>query len=129
MLRALLHPDTAIIDDWIAKDPDHSAKGMTHRFFLFGLSFAIEDERGPTMYVRLNPEHDAARIHIQFDNDEKRRTALALVREFQLVSDLIKKAGYKRLIFDSVSEPLVRFCQKRFGFVRLADSNDYIKEL
>jgi hypothetical protein len=130
MLRRILPADIPIISEWISKDEDRARRSMTAEFFTCNLCFAIADIHGPIMYVRIDPEPDAtARIHIQFDSQQKLRTARALAHEFPLVQDRIKSAGVKHIIFDSVSESLIRFCQKRFGFVRVADSNDYIKEL
>lgn len=132
MLRPLLKSDKAIIDEWIARDADHSAKHMTEEFFREqnSLAFAIDDNRGPVMYVRINPmPGEVARLHIQFDEGQHRRTAVALAREFPAVRARIEKANLRYILFDSASEPLVRFCQKHFHFIRIADSNFYILDL
>lgn len=128
MLRNILASDTPIIDEWITLDPAHSARGMTAKFFHQpdSLSFAIEDARGPVMFVRIDPlDACSVRMHIQFDERERRRTVLALARAFPDVRERLHDSGTRYVFFDSVSEPLIRFCEKRFGFVRLADSDTY----
>lgn len=134
MLRPIFDSDKLVIADWISRDPDHAAQGSTEAFFYQpdGLSLAIQDNRGPIMYIKIEPTSpEVARFHIQFDERERarRRTVIALMRDIPTVLDLIKKSNIKYIIFDSVSEPLIRFCQKRFGFVRVADSNNYSLDL
>jgi hypothetical protein len=130
MLRPLLDSDKPIIKEWIARDPQHA--GMVEEFFYRpdGFSFAIDDARGPVMYVKIEPlDAELARLHIQFDELEHRRNAVALVREWPAVRAAITVAKLRYLVFDSVSGPLIRFCQKRFGFTHVADTNDYFIDL
>jgi hypothetical protein len=105
---------------------------MTEAFFRQpdSLNLAVEDKVGPVMYLRIEPlDAEIVRLHIQFAPQEPRRTAMALAREFPAVRERIRGTGMKYLVFDSVSEPLIRFCQKHFGFVRIADTNDYLLDL
>lgn len=132
MLRAINDLDIPIITEWIAKDPDHSAKGMTADFFRQPdtISFAIDDDQGPIMYVRLDPlDADIVRLHIQFNETERRRTALALMRYFPEVRSRIADAKAKYIVFDSESARLVSFCMERFGFVHSPDSNLYFLDI
>ncbi len=108
------------------------AQGMNEEFFFRpdGFSFAGDDVKGPIMYFKLEPiDADTVRMHIQFDNREHRRNAVGLIKGFPAVAAAIRGANLRYLIFDSVSEPLIRFCQKRFGFVRIADTDDYLLDL
>ncbi|MGA7766029.1 MAG: hypothetical protein WCA27_07355 [Candidatus Sulfotelmatobacter sp.] len=134
MLRPISDSDKPIIAEWISKDADHLAKELNEEFFYRpdGFSFAIADERGPVMYIKIEPcDAEIVRFHIQFDERERgrRRTVLALMRDIPTVLDLVKKSNIRYIVFDSVSETLIRFCQKHFGFVHIADSNDYQLDL
>jgi hypothetical protein len=132
MLRAITEVDRPIISEWISRDPEHSAKGMTEEFFRQpdSINFAADDKRGPVMYIRVEPlDAEIVRLHIQFNDGEHRRTALTLARGFPIVRDLVRKSGIRYIVFDSVSEPLIQFCQKHFGFVHIPDSNDYFIDL
>jgi hypothetical protein len=82
------------------------------------------------MYLKIEPlDASVARIHIQFDNAQRRRNAVMLARDWPLVKLAALGADLRYLLFDSVSDSLVRFCQKRFGFVHIADTNDYFIDL
>lgn len=132
MLRPLLDSDKPIIKEWISRDPHHSREGMAEEFFYRpdGFAFASDDARGPVMYFKLDPlDAETVRMHIQFDELERRRNAVSLVHEFPAVRAAIMAANLRYLVFDSVSESLIRFCQKRFGFVHIADTNDYFIDL
>jgi hypothetical protein len=90
----------------------------------------VEDGKGPIMCFRFDPvDADIVRVYIQFDTRERRRTAVALAASFLEITERVRKANLRYIIFDSVSESLIRFCQKRFGFVRVADTNDYFIDL
>jgi hypothetical protein len=129
VLRPIQDSDTTVIDEWIARDAEHSAKDMTAAFFRQAdtISLAIDDDKGPIMYVRIDPlDAETVRLHIQFDSTQQRRTAVALAHEFPTVRALLFMGKVKRIIFESVSERLIQFCEKRFGFTRVVDSNDYV---
>jgi hypothetical protein len=130
LLRTVNNLDLPTLTNWIARDADHSARGVTADFFQQPISFAIDDDKGPIMYVRLEPmDSEIIRLHIQFDEGERRRTAVALARHFPQVRDLIAQSGCRYIVFDSVSETLVRFCQKHFGFINLPDTSDYFLDI
>jgi|HubBroStandDraft_1064217.scaffolds.fasta_scaffold130880_1 hypothetical protein len=94
------------------------------------MNFAVEDKTGPIMFVRVEPlDAEIVRLYTQFAEDEPRRTAVALARDFPTVRDLIRKSGVRYLVFNSVSPTLIAFFTKRFGFVHLPDSNDYFLDL
>jgi len=128
VFRPLHDSDHSILNQWIALDPDHSAKGMTSEFFFRpgGLSFAIEDSKGPTMFLRLEPELPiSARIHIQFLADNESRTARSLHKAFPTVRGQIEKAGLKRMVFESISPKLSEFCKRCFGFTEVPGTTDF----
>jgi hypothetical protein len=136
MLRPITDLDRAIIDEWIARDPEHSARMMTEAFFRQpdSVNFACDDKFGPVMYFRLEPvDAEITRVHTQFSSSSKpgnqRRTAVTLARAFVVITDLARKAGVHYLVFESTAPRLIAFCTKRFGFVHIADSNDYLLDL
>lgn len=105
---------------------------MTAEFFRQPdtIALAIEDDAGPIMFIRIDPvDANIVRLHIQFDETARRRTALALMREFPQMRYLISQSNAKYIIFDSVSQSLIKFCERRFGFVHLPDSNDYFLDI
>lgn len=125
--RKITESDKPTISKWISRDPDHSKKKMTAEFFFVPetLPFAIEDETGVVMFVRIDLHGAAAVMHIQFDEGERRRTAIALIKSFPIVRDSAKSVGARAIIFDSVSPSLIAFCKKRLGFQALPNVPDH----
>lgn len=116
--------DKTEIKDWIAADPDHSGKGMTSDFFFRAgsLSMAIGEPVG--LYVRLDPEPpESVRLHIQFGPNQK-KSGMTLVKAWPEFLEHVRKAGMKRMIFESVSPQLIGFCKRCFGFQH-REGNDY----
>ncbi|MCU1305177.1 MAG: hypothetical protein JWQ87_5461 [Candidatus Sulfotelmatobacter sp.] len=120
--------DRDILYDWIAADPEHSAKGMTPDFFYAPDIFAVALDNGttPGLYVRLDPETaGTVRLHIQFGTN-RRVSAITMVKAWPTFLQTVKAAGkVSRLIFESVSPPLIAFCKRRFGFTQVGTTNDY----
>lgn len=91
-------------------------------FFEGGLLFAIEDKHGVIMFVRVDVAGADAIMHIQFDEGQRRRTALALANVYPGVRSLLIKAGVKAVSFESQSPSLIKFCCTRLGFHPVQDS-------
>lgn len=132
IIRKIVESDKALIADWIAFDGDHGPKGMSPEFFFepatLGLLFS--DEIGPVFFVRLDPEPDhVIRVHIQFQLAHALRTVRMLKSGFAVVEERVRLAGGEKMIFDSISEPLIEFCVNRFGFQRIAGTNNLELEL
>lgn len=127
MVRQIRAGELLLIQKWIDLDEDHSAKGMKANFFAQPdkVSFCISDSSGPVMFVRLDTEYPAIRVHIQFGPVGTSRISKALVREFGAVRDQLIRLGAKKLIFDSVSPRLIRFCERLWGFKRIGETNDW----
>jgi hypothetical protein len=82
---------------------------------------AIEDEGGKIFHLRIE---NVMRVYIQFPpegtvNPERMRAALT--GSFKTIAGNGIRLGYKEMIFDSVSKPLIRFF-RRFGFKKLDDT-------
>lgn len=135
VIRQVLGSDLELIDQMIAIDEDHRAKGMTGDFFLVpgALSLCFEDSAGPVFFVRLDPEmggsFSTVRIHIQFDLRFGMRTARLLTQGFAVVKDRCESAGARRMVFDSIDGKLRDFCCNRFGFKPISGTADLELEL
>ena len=131
-IRPLTEADKLTIAAMIARDPEHSAKGMRPEFFFADngtLSICCEDDHGPVFFMRLDPSPpESIRIHIQFDEDLGMaiRTAKTLIDSFdQVTAKCRRMPSCKRIVFESMSESLRRFfCRDRFGFRPVAGTAD-----
>lgn len=131
MIRGIRAGELLLIQEWIDKDEDHSAKGMKSSFFAEPdkVSFCITDSLGPVMFVKLDPEPPAVRVHIQFPPTGSGRIAKALALNFGDVRRELARLGATKLIFDSVSPRLTRFCERLWGFKRVGTTNDWELDL
>jgi hypothetical protein len=126
MFRAISVIDRPLIDEWIEVDEDHKSKGMTSDFFYEKgrISVVVEDEQGPTMYIRLDAEPPTMRLHIEFC-PSKRRVARSLLKSYPKFAEQVKKTGATRMVFDTVNPDLARFCERALGFVHVEGTNDW----
>ena len=90
-------PNEEFFNQCLAKDELHQQLGITYKDVTEDgtESFLISDESGPLMTVRL---HNALRVAIQFDPDEKYRSAKAAKEVIAWFSDIAKKRGAKEVI-------------------------------
>jgi hypothetical protein len=120
--------DRPIIEQWIALDPEHSANKMTSDFFFVDttMSLVIGDDRGPGIFVRVDPEApDSVRLHIQFGNNEVRSMKM-LLRAWVPFKQGVWNSGVRRMVFESHSKLLIGFCKRVFGFERVpGKDHDY----
>jgi len=123
--RRLTESDKPILAEWIASDPEHA--GLTPEFFYANdrLAMVLEAERGPGLYLRLDPEScGTVRLHIQFGPD-RRYSAITLRDGWPIFKErVLLSKKVVRLVFESTSNALIRFCQ-RFGFQKIEGSNDF----
>jgi hypothetical protein len=120
--------DQAVLANWIARDPAHSGV-MTPEFYMSEDAQCLVYEAFdglkylPALYIRLEPvSAERVRAYVQFPPWKNPRD---LVRAFRIVKETLAKAGFHELVFDSVSPTLVRFCQRRMGFVA-EGGNEYV---
>lgn len=105
--------DRELIEGWMKADhPEMSAD-----FFLEPKteSMMFGDEEGDLLAVRMSR---VMRLDIQFNTDPAARDRLkaCLLKEFPWMTEQARKAGFRQLIFDSISKPLIAFCMRRFRF-------------
>ncbi|SRR5260370_28643810 len=126
--REATEQDRETIKKWLDADPVHRDL-VTADFWLPSLNederkgtkcITVEDENGVAFFLRCE---NIMRVYVQFPPEEERdseRIKSALQRSFMFVAAGAKKLGYKSMIFDSVSKPLIRFFNK-FGFKQFTD--------
>lgn len=125
--RTPTEQDKPLLQEWIAADPDHSGKNMTPEFFFSeeAMSLVLTDDRGPGLFVRVDPEAPGSvRLHIQFSPNEV-KSAKMLLRGWPGFAQGVWNSGVTRMVFASTSPVLIGFCKRVFGFVRVPESDDY----
>jgi hypothetical protein len=112
-LRPTVSSDLPTIAEWIEADNDH--RGMDPNFWIIpGVenfeSFVVENPK-PVFAVRVEK---VMRIHIQFG--PRSRNMIVAIDEFTAqIKSAARRQGFSQIIFESTSEPLIRFLEKR-GF-------------
>ena len=124
MMRRMKTEDRPLLEQWIEADPFHRGRCKAD-FWYESLSIAVEDSRGPVMFLKLEPNCPIMRLHIQFCGDEK-RVARALLRDFPSFQKQMSDLGAEGIIFESVSLKLITFCRRCFDFHRVPGTDDYI---
>jgi hypothetical protein len=122
IIRPVTDNDREMIAGWIAKEPSHSESSPDFYFEPGTKSVVYEDTEGPVFIVRYS---SALVVDMDFADVEKERIRQALTNEFPPVAAQAKEQGFKHVFFDSVSTPLIRFCE-RMGF---CSSPTYRKDL
>lgn len=101
-------------DFWINKEVDPTKKSNVK-------TLAIEDENGKVFHLRIE---NVMRVYVQFPPEgsiDPERMKAALTGSFKTIAGNGIRLGYKEMVFDSVSKPLIRFFRK-FGFKKLDDT-------
>lgn len=125
MIRKLQFNDRSLLQGWIAEDPWHKDTFLPEFWYEKDrISFIVEDDLGPALIVKLVPEPPAMRLFIQFGSDQK-RSAKAMLSNFDQVKSWVQKTGASSIIFESTSSTLIAFCKKAFKFNQIEDKDDY----
>ncbi len=131
-MRPTTKQDVPKIEEWIAVDPFHKDE-IKHsaEWLLTGngaLAFCVTDAQGPLCYVRLDAEDNMLRLATQFAPENqvsKKRLVTGLLSVgIPAIIEFGKNKGYKGIVFESTSEPLIAFMQQQ-GFFKAAGENDY----
>ena len=123
--------DIEQLTEWILADCYHK-DCLDPKWWLTGhegalTCFCLQDDKGPTMYVRLDKEEDLIRIHIQFGPEgevSKSRVVKSIIKALPAVKEYAKGQGFKGFIYRSTSESLISFLQMKFAFVPVG-GDDY----
>jgi len=116
--RTLTEDDKKLLAEWIAAEPAH-VNSMPEFYYEAGSkSVMYEDSEGPVCVVRYTP---ILRLDMDFaPGIDKTRIKEAMKTELPEIAEQAKMQNFKELVFDSIAEPLIRFCQ-RLGFVTCPD--------
>jgi hypothetical protein len=121
--------DIEQLTEWIKNDPYHK-DCLDPLWWLTGqgvLSYCIQDNRGPTMYVRIDLDMLALRIHTQFAplaEVSKVRVVRSLLWALPRMKPVAVQNGCNSYVFNSTSPDLIEFMKKKFGFVSVG-GGDY----
>jgi hypothetical protein len=121
--------DISNIQRWTDADPFHRGQDSPE-WWLTGtgfLSFRLDDEQGPLVYVKIMEEGSSYRIHCQFapvEEVSKRRLAVGMLKAFPVVMDYLSKQGAEAAVFNTISDSL-RLSFMSQGFVP-EDNCDYV---
>lgn len=113
--RAITNSDRDQIAAWIAADSDHAHRTdvnfwMPEETSAKTLHFAVEDDKGTVMYVRMER---LVRVHIQFAPPSERDRLRVAIAEFaEWLRQDSKRHHYSQIIFESVSKHLCNFLYK-----------------
>lgn len=128
-LKASVLTDVDQIRDWIQADPWH--KGLYEpEYWLTGndcyVAFCLDDEIGPTMYVRFDREGQMLRLRTQFgppDEVSKERISNAILEAIPaFIRNLDKEI--KGIVFETENRSLASFMKYKLNFEPIGN-NDY----
>lgn len=123
-LRALTEDDKPILASWTASDSDHRYLAPDWIYRVEKAERWMIEDKEPRLAFRVQR---ALRVDIQFNEDDTVKTAKALISGFDWLLERAQKAGFTEVIFESKSQPLIRFCEKRFGFRK--SGNELVRAL
>jgi hypothetical protein len=122
--------DMPQIAEWIAADPHH-ANIYEPVDWLTGqgeITFCVEDESGPAMYVRFDREDRLLRLRTQFmpeSENSKERTGKAILGAMRLfLPTAAERYDVDGVVFETKNPELAIFMKKAFKF-EPADGDDY----
>jgi hypothetical protein len=121
--------DIERIQKWTDADPYHQGQ-RNPEWWLTGtgfLSFRLDDDSGPLVYVKVVKEDSRYRIHCQFAPQEevsKSRLARGLVQSVPVVMKYLSEQGGSAAVFNTISDSLGVFLMSQ-GFVP-EDNCEYV---
>lgn len=121
--------DLERIQSWADKDSYHHGQNEPS-WWLTGtgfLSFRLDDDSGPLVYVKVVKEDSRYRIHCQFAPQEevsKSRLARGLVQSVPVVMKYLSEQGGSAAVFNTISDSLGIFLMSQ-GFVP-EDNCEYV---
>jgi hypothetical protein len=121
--------DIKQLSEWIQTDPYHK-DCLDPFWWLTGngfLSFCAQDDKGPTMYVRIDKENGLMRLHCQFGPEtevSKKRVIKTFTWGLPQMQPLGIVNGMIGFIFKSKSLLLIQYMERQFGF-QAVGNDDY----
>lgn len=137
-VRSSRREDLGLAERWIKADPEHRDTGLRGEFWLLqeaqaGIeSFLVEDRFGPVLFFKtVMKSEEEAEIHLLFPPvpipagelaDRNCRIMNAMLEIFPWVEKALALRKTKAVLFMSKSKSLIRFVEKRLGFVKGAEN-------
>lgn len=116
-VRSIQPEDRELIIAAAKADPYHAAAGLTGDHWMKGVGngtgLFYEDEHGPVVALKTT---FTARSDIQFLTQDTERNGRALLAGFWRYCDILAKRGVKEIVFNTESDKVAEFFQKRFHF-------------
>jgi hypothetical protein len=127
--------DLPLIDQW-CQEPPYRERCIYDIAFLTAslgslLAFKLCDQDGIVLFCRIEEDatnEELCRFHILFaplNIVSKIRVAKVLLKATKVVFEHFRAEGYSGIIFDSVSNDLIKFLS-RSGFKSVEGTNDYL---
>ena len=133
-VRSSRRDELELAERWTKADPEHRDTGLRGEFWLLqeaqaGIeSFLVEDRFGPVLFFKLvMKSEDEAELHLLFPPfpipagelaERNCRTMNAMLEIFPWVEKALAQRKTKAVFFISKSKSLIRFAEKRLGFVK-----------
>lgn len=116
-IRKLTPEDRPQIDAWIDADKFHAGKGDSSFFFEpFSEAFAVEDDAGDVMYVRIAR---ALRVNAVFSGDPERNKE-AMTNLAVWLAKMAADSGFREVTWTS-ENPALRAFGKTLGYTPTPD--------
>jgi hypothetical protein len=126
--------DIKRISSWIENDPYHH-ECLNPFWWITGvegslLCFCLQDSEGPVCYVRLDEKNldNLIRLHTQFASREevsRSRLVDGMLKYIPVIISFARDRGALGIVFMSLSETLIAFMEKNYGF-KEAEDDDYV---
>jgi hypothetical protein len=120
--------DIEQLSEWIQNDPYHK-DSLDPLWWLTGqgfLSFCIQDDKGPTMYARLDEEDGLMRLHCQFGPESevsKKRVIQTFLWALPKLQIKAQENGMIGFIYKSTSPLLIQYMERQFGFQAIGNDD------
>ena len=119
--------DIPQLEDW-GVPSDRTADWLSGNSKL--LTFCLQDDAGPLLFCRYEPEGDLARMYTIFGPEaevSKRRIVIGMTQGLPVVYDYMKKQGLKGIIYTTENESLVKWMESNQNFHSMEDGVDQVK--
>jgi hypothetical protein len=118
IIRTLTENDEDMLSEWIAAEPDHAGNTVAFYSTPGTKSVLYSDEEGPVCVVRYS---SSLRLDMEFNPTvSKDRIKEAMKSQLPEIAEQAKSQGFSELVFDSIAQPLIKFCEK-LGFSTCPD--------
>ena len=114
LMKPVSEQDRSEVESWIAAEPTHA--NNTFEFYQQAntRSLLYSDEEGPVLVVKFTP---SLVMDAEFNPRASGKRIAAIMSEgFPELERQAKEQGFRSIVYESVSEKLIKFCEKYMGF-------------